>query len=270
MSSTLLHKKNLSVSERPSISYSAFVGSGEPSALWQRLDGYRPEGVTWAEWARRAGVSSSFFQDVKKGSWPSAEKLERVLEAVDVSPAQFYADTAPRRPSDAAHGAAIAEPIPTFMSPREDAPNDVPLLGTVQGAEFEVHENGELSFAEQIDVHLDEVLDMLRRPAVLRGRTDIYALTVRGDSMHPKFEDGDPIYVEDRRPAIGEIAIVQIRPPAERREERVASVLIKELRRRTPEYVELEQYNPRLIFRLPANRVARMHRWVPWRDLITV
>jgi phage repressor protein C with HTH and peptisase S24 domain len=37
-------------------------------------------------------------------------------------------------------------------------------------------------------------------------------------------------------------------------------VLVKELVRRGAQYVELKQFNPELTFRVPAERVAAIHR----------
>jgi len=45
-------------------------------------------------------------------------------------------------------------------------------------------------------------------------------------------------------------------------------VLIKTIVRKTASYVELEQYNPHLTFRIPMERVDRMDRVLTLDDMI--
>jgi phage repressor protein C with HTH and peptisase S24 domain len=262
----------LNLPQPRAISYFECVGRHrEPSKLWHLLEGIKPADLTWAAWTRRAQVSTSFFQDVKRGVRPSVENLERVVEAIGMSPAQFYALDAPTRQHREPGIGGVQAPPARFLAPRDEDPTDIPLLGTAQAADFEVTDEGHMSFAEQMEVHLDEVLDTLRRPIALAGRKGIYAITVRGTSMRPKFEDGDPIYVDaGARPMIGDIVVLQLVKRDDFGEPRIASVLIKALVRRTPEFVELEQYNPPLIFRVAMKEIAHMHRWVPWREMVAV
>lgn len=240
--------------------------SNDPSRLWQLFDSIKPAELSWAEWARRSRVSASFFTDIRrKGTTPGYATLGRVLGVVGMTLSDFHTLEQER---DGAPLMALHSPRTPFTSPGD--PRDVPMLGTAQAADFQVLADGTPLFAEQIDVHLDEVIDMVRRPPALKDRKAVYSLTVRGVSLKPKFEDGDPIYVDpEQRPAIGDIVIVQMMTRDEDGEGRVASVLIKELVRRAADYIELEQYNPPLRFRVAARDVAAMHRWVPWRDLVS-
>jgi phage repressor protein C with HTH and peptisase S24 domain len=240
--------------------------NNEPSRLWEVFDSIRPADLSWAEWTRRAHVSVSFFTDIRrKGTKPSYDKLGRVLGVVGMSLSDFHALESER---DGAPLMALHSPRTPFTSIGD--PRDVPMLGTAQAADFQVTADGTMVFAEQIDVHLDEVIDMVRRPPALKDRKTVYSLTVRGTSLKPKFEDGDPIYVDpEQRPSIGDIVVVQLMTRDEEGEGRIASVLIKELVRRGSDYIELEQYNPPLRFRIAARQVASIHRWVPWRELVS-
>jgi len=240
--------------------------SPEPSRLWQLFDSIKPADLSWAEWARRAKVSASFFTDVRrKGTKPGYDLLARVLGVVGMTLSDFHALETER---DGAPLMALQSPRTPFTAPGD--PRDVPMLGTAQAADFEVQADGALRFAETIDVHLDEVIDMVRRPPALKDRKAVYSLTLRGSSMEPKFEDGDPVYVDpEQRPAIGDIVIVQLMARDDEGEGRVSSVLVKELVRRAADYIELRQYNPPLQFRLSAREVAAIHRWVPWRELVS-
>jgi hypothetical protein len=142
---------------------------------------------------------------------------------------------------------------------------DLPIYGTALGADEIV--DGEA--IEQTTLNRAEVVEYKRRPQILDGRADVYGLYVQGSSMQPRFRDGDTVFVESRRrPAVGDDAVIYLRAPDEAEGERVSSVLIKTIVRKTASYVELEQYNPHLTFRIPMERVDRMDRVLTLDDMI--
>jgi phage repressor protein C with HTH and peptisase S24 domain len=149
---------------------------------------------------------------------------------------------------------------PTAWAALADA-RPVPLLGSaLGGGSADVDDQVELT-----ELHLGEVLDYLGRPPSLAGDDDAYAVTVVGDSMAPRFEPGECAFVSPRASVgIGDDVIVQLRPPAGAAAgedaDRVVTVLIKRLVRRTGGYVELRQFNPDTTFRVETQRVAKIHR----------
>jgi hypothetical protein len=137
----------------------------------------------------------------------------------------------------------------------------LPHLGTAMGGEFpdEQDLDGQI---EMTELHLNEVLQYLRRPASLANDSDAYVLTIIGDSMWPRFRPGRQVIVSPRSPAVvGDDVIVQLRGE-EGESERIKMVLIKELVRRSSTFVELRQFNPDITFRIPAARVAALHKVV--------
>jgi hypothetical protein len=65
-------------------------------SLYERLMALpRPEGLSNNEWAKRAGVNTSFFTNVRNGSEPSVGNLRSVLEAIGVTLPEFFLDEAP-------------------------------------------------------------------------------------------------------------------------------------------------------------------------------
>jgi SOS-response transcriptional repressor LexA len=151
------------------------------------------------------------------------------------------------RPFEEKYGAAAAPPIP--------------LMGTAIAIEtFDPDKQIELT-----EVDAGEVLDHVARPASLARDEEAYALTVVGDSMWPRFRPGRRVIVSPKAPvSIGDDVVVQLRGTegdAEHRE-RITTVLIKELARRTASYIELRQFNPDVIFRVEADRVAKIHKVV--------
>jgi phage repressor protein C with HTH and peptisase S24 domain len=114
---------------------------------------------------------------------------------------------------------------------------------------------------------MNEEPDHIRRPPALEGRNDIYALTVVGESMRPRYDPGDPVYVDPKaQPRIGDDVVVYLRRP-EGEGERIFSVLVKQLARRTSSFIELTQYRPETTFVVPIGEIAKIDRIIPWREL---
>jgi len=161
--------------------------------------------------------------------------------------------------------ATNAQPFRMESTNTERMRRDLPVYGTALGAEEIL--NGEA--IEQTTLNRAEVVEYKRRPPILDGRADVYGLYVQGSSMHPRFRDGDTVFVESRkRPSVGEDAVIYLRTPDEMEGERVSSVLIKTIVRKTASYVELEQYNPACTFRIAMERVERMDRVLTLDDMI--
>lgn len=50
----------------------------------------RPDALSNNEWAKRAGVNTSFFTNLRNGSQPGVVNLEAVLRVVDISLPEFF------------------------------------------------------------------------------------------------------------------------------------------------------------------------------------
>lgn len=114
------------------------------------------------------------------------------------------------------------------MSKVEVGP-DIPLYGTVVGGvdgQFELNGN---------------ILDRVKGPASLFGVKDAYAVQVAGESMYPRYEDGETVFVNpNRRPTRNDYVVAQIRidengPPL---------AYVKKLVRWNSEKLVLSQLNP--------------------------
>ena len=87
--------------------------------------------------------------------------------------------------------------------------------------------------------------------------------------MSPRFEDGESAFVErGRPPRIGDEVVVYLRDKAEDDGERAAGVLVKRLVRNSVSYIELEQFNPPVQFRIDRSDVVRIDRVIPWSELL--
>lgn len=248
--------------------YSASVPQTSSAAvpdLYRRLKAIMPAGETEASWLRAAGVNSSFFQGLKKSGRARNDSIDKLVEAAGMTPAQFYAGDASRTIEEAVSGTRERQ-LP-FRAQGEI--RDIPLVGTALGGPFDVSEDGEPIVVELTAIHLDNVIDYVRRPSSLQGKEELYCVTIVGDSMKPWAKDGTPAYINPRHPpAIEDHVLVQIMKRDGEGNGHVVSALIKKLCRRTTSYVELEQYHPPLRFRVPVKDIARIHRVIPWEEII--
>jgi SOS-response transcriptional repressor LexA len=147
---------------------------------------------------------------------------------------------------------------------------DIPIIGTALGAEKIVDGHA----IEQTHLYEHEVIGHAKRPVILDGRADAYGIYVQGSSMHPEFRDGSLILVETKRkPAAGDSVVVYLRKRGEDHEaddgETARMVMVKNLVRRSANYVELEQHNPPLAFKIDAKDILKMDRVIPWGELLS-
>lgn len=99
-------------------------------------------------------------------------------------------------------------------------------------------------------------LDDVFAPPSLSGIGGAYGVQVAGDSMSPRYEDGETVFVNPtRRPVKGDYVIAQIHldetsPP---------HAYIKRLVRRTEKELVLEQFNPAKLLTFDGNQVESVH-----------
>lgn len=90
--------------------------------------------------------------------------------------------------------------------------------------------------------------------------------------MWPRYDHGETIIVADsqyaRPPKIGDDVVVYMRDLEEDDGHRSSGVLVKRLVRRTAEYVELEQFNPAMTFKIASGAVLRIDRVLPFSELL--
>ncbi len=232
--------------------------------LYRQLMAVKPGGMTANKWLTEAGVNRSFFSDLRRSGNARMATVDKLLEIAGVTHAEFYGMAPPETSADAVASEAAARSLP-FRA--DDERRDVPVVGTAMGADFELKVDGEMVFSEVIELALDEVHDYARRPKSLEGRKDVYVLTAVGDSMAPRFNPGDPAYVDPRAtPRIGDDVVIYLRRE-EGDDERVYSALLKELVKSTRGYIELRQHNPAVTFTIDRKAIAQIHRIIPWREL---
>lgn len=144
---------------------------------------------------------------------------------------------------------------PTYVPQLFPGPNDVEEKGVTVGgfgddeAAFEM--NG-------------ESVDWVRRPPGIIGRKHVFALRVSNTSMEPKYDDGERIYVEKRRPAIRDFVVVELHPLGDGRP---SKSYIKRLVGMNSEKVTVEQYNPKGLLEFGRHEIKHLWRVIPEKEL---
>lgn len=120
----------------------------------------------------------------------------------------------------------------------------IPVYGqAVGGVDGEFIMNGSVLF------------DVLAPPS-LAGISGAYAVSVSGDSMYPRYEDGEICFVDPkRRVKKGDYVIVQVQTE----EEGPILAYVKKFVRHNAEELVLEQFNPAKEIRFPSRQVASVH-----------
>lgn len=229
----------------------------EESQIYRELMRFRPDTLTANAWAVKAGVSRTVWADMRRHGNPSRRTLEKLLRAAGSSLAEFEAlrvgDQGVRQVSsarsvgDATGSAWIPAGIPAL-----------PLVSSSLAGEWRCDDQ-EIEITE---IRPQELLERLPRPAALMADPDAYALTIVGDAMWPRFRPGRRIAVTPRSPvAIGDDVLVRLRQEdGDSGSAGGRLVLIKELVKRTHEFLELRQFNPDLSVRVGTERVDTIHK----------
>jgi phage repressor protein C with HTH and peptisase S24 domain len=229
----------------------------DTTAMYDRIQAaVRARGTTARAVSIEATGKPDAITEIRRGHMPSSTRLRKIADALGVD--QDYLLTGEDVPPQ------LADPRVLFRAP--EAPRDVPIYGTALGADIDIDANGHAADIEVTNVVMGEMIGYFPRPRGLIGNDRAYALYIVGSSMEPRFDPGQPVFVDAARPpSIGDDVIVQLVDPDE---ERVTTSLIKRLVKRTSSYVELRQYNPDITFKIATPRIAFIQRVLTLSDLL--
>lgn len=215
----------------------------------------------------RAGLNRDAVRDILRGKSKNASlaTLQALATALGGDLSIFIAGQPPQPALT-----STVRPAPMPDAPLSSWPRDVPVVGGGLAAPLHVSVDGRGLDIEQTSLDFGADPDFAPRPPAFAGNRQLYCVYVWGDSMLPRFEAGDRLFVDPRRPpAVGDDVVVQLRGEAgDAAEDRVVVALIKRLVRRNGSTVELEQYNPATRLTIETSRIAAIHRIVPWREML--
>lgn len=189
---------------------------------------------------------------------PGNRNMALLTQGIGVSSDWLMGRSDVRAPASEARIAEV--PLP-FRSGAVDA--ELPVLGTALAHLLHFGEDG--IYVEQMTVDHGDVIRYIQRPPRLGGAGKAYAVYIEGDSMYPRFKQGELAVVDPVKKAqIGDDVIVQlVGDKDEDGNGRVVCVMVKELVRRSGSFIELRQFNPDIVFRVDAEKVASIHPIMP-------
>lgn len=216
----------------------------------------RLRGLTQDGLGKRVGTGRSQIVKLERGERRlTVEWMRRLARALDCHPADLLAnepliensgghepsrapassewETAPggfhAPESDFAPHAGEAAPAAVTVPAAANLMRDVEVRGVAVGGKESCFEfNG-------------EVVDRVRRPPGIAGASNVFAIYVVGQSMSPRFEEGELVFVHPGRPATsGCDVIVELHG----RNGDPGQCYIKRLVKRTPTRTVLQQFNP--------------------------
>ena len=194
-------------------------------------------GLTQAQLAERANTSQSQIDRLEKGERRlTTDWMVRVAAALGVEPKVLLGDaTIP----------VNAKPLPA-PPPRAEMPRDVPVYGTAMGA------NGDGAFLLN---QTAGVVGRVRRGPGIAENQKVFAIYVEGDSMAPRFDPGELVYLDPTRPCRAGDDIVFIVEPDQAGD--APRAFLKRLVRRTADRLICEQFNPAKQVEFPMARVRQ-------------
>jgi len=193
---------------------------------------------------------------------------KRALKAAEIEIVSRYLGVAPSAstgaaaispvtgaPALAARPTSVPEsPVPEIPAPASLS-RDLPVRGTAVGGE---------------DAGFDfngEVVDYVRRPPGLAGTQRAFAVFASGDSMSPRYEEGELVFVHPGRPATpGCDVIVELKG----RDGEPGHCFLKRLIRRAEEELILRQFNPPKEVRISQRQVRAVYRVMTASELLGV
>lgn len=208
-----------------------------------------------------ADLGDSFIKNIFSGASknPRVDTLRQLSRVLQTSPEWLAA-------GDGAEDVPATEPVgyrvepnaifegPATLPPR-DGPRDIQELGITVGGFGDDDDAFELN---------GQVIDMVKRPYGILNRQGVFALRVSNDSMAPKYEDGDRVYVEQRKPAIRDYVVIELKPTAD---DRPGKSFIKRLVATNSQMVTVEQFNPRGRLEFETREIKQMLRVIPESEL---
>lgn len=210
-------------------------------------------GLSMRKASLEAGLGADAIRNIKRGKskQPRLETLQKLATFLEIKiPIREVHGEYPQPSSNLNIDAGLPKPnarltdsvaIPAVQQLKRD----VPILGiTVGGLDGSCQLNG-------------EVVDMARRPPGVTDAT-AFALYVYGDSMSPRFERGDMVFVTRSRPAQpGNDVVVEMQPQDG---ELVGQCFIKRLVKLTAEKLILREFNPPRDFEISRGQVKAVLR----------
>jgi phage repressor protein C with HTH and peptisase S24 domain len=218
---------------------------GQKPPIAERLKSAR-EAMGWSqpELADRVGMSQQGIAAIESGSSRRPQKIREIARAVQVTEAWLLGETEESAPAQPAANASLP---PTFNRFPDDA---VPVFGRAEGG------------ADGRFILNGQRIGTVFCPPALAGVEGAYAVYVYGESMVPKFEPGELVWLHPYVPVKrGDYVVAQVFGNDEADPLRG---FVKQFVSRNSAELVLRQLNPPdgedELIRIPADQVFSVHK----------
>ncbi|MDX5592544.1 MULTISPECIES: LexA family transcriptional regulator [Stappiaceae] len=225
-----------------------------PIKLAKFLTGWNGEAL-----ADALGVSPAQVSRMQSGKRKiTIDQINQLAELCQMTSGEFYAklggepqrEDKPKQNQDASlvqlhHGKSTTNEIPNAGRPKSiyTTLGELPVYG----------ESTETSKGST----LGRPIDAIPAPAQLADVPEAYAVYVTGDSMVPRFDEGEAVFVNPRRPAmVGSYVVVQIQEGED------IHFYVKRYEGREDGHRVFSQLNPQKQIKFHESRVQAVHRIV--------
>jgi phage repressor protein C with HTH and peptisase S24 domain len=201
------------------------------------------------------GVKQASIQAVETGDTARSKFLPEIARALQIPPADVGLPSSD--PPAEAKVAQEAMPGPD-LAPSDIGARDVPVLGTAMG--------GTSADERGVDFWLSgEVENHVARPKGLARASNVFCLYIGGDSMEPRFEERDMVFVQKTMPGIGDDCVIELHPPIDGGDH---PTFIKRMVRRNQTFITVKQYNPPKELEFSFKEIKNLFRVIPVKELL--
>lgn len=206
-------------------------------------------GIGMKPWSVKAGLGETAVRDIIKtpGRHPRFETLQRLADALGIDVAEITV-------GPGAGDNAAPTPAPNIeFRPNLDPPAET-ASGVRQRSDLPVYSSAQGGPDGMVIRY--EAIDWIERPAALRGMRDAFAFHVIGDSMSPRYDEGERVLVGAPRPGRpGEDLLIIL---ANGDDEVEFAAMVKRLVRQNSQEIVVEQFNPVRQFAIPRARIKQI------------
>lgn len=205
------------------------------SRIEKRLDALK---ISARAASMTAGLNPDAIRDIKRGTSknPSLDTLRKLADALQCS-VEYLLGNEPETVNRANINLESPEPRPdTTLSRAVDIPGfatmnkDVPVRGTTMGGD-----DGDFTMN-------GEIVDSVRRPPGLASNGAAFGLYVIGESMLPRFEPGELVFVNpNRQPTPGCDIVIELLSSVP---DTAGPCYIKRLLRVTADHLHVREFHP--------------------------
>tara|TARA_R110000787_G_scaffold240243_1_gene346482 strand:- start:9998 stop:10651 length:654 start_codon:yes stop_codon:yes gene_type:complete len=193
-----------------------------------------------AQLSRHVGVSQQAINSVTNGNTKRPRYIGEIAKALDTSVdwLMYGTGSAPEVASKPAANVVMPPPKTDFVP----GPQDLPIRGNVRGG------------SEGIFFDNGDIQGTAHRPGNLTGVPNAFACYVTGDSMEPRYFEGELLYVNPIKPVRpGDFVLIEMVDH---------QAFIKRLVRRTADKIIVRQYNPDKEYVYESDQVRRIYKVV--------